>query len=103
MNDEHHYESLSQAINDLRTRGYTLDFNLHPDCIRCASAQLQLHPEEFAIDEYHRFEGMSSTDDSSIVYAISSDNGIKGILVDAYGVYAENLNTAMIQKLRIQR
>ncbi len=96
MNDEHHYESLSQAINDLRARGYTHDFNLHPDCIRYASAQLQLHPEEFAIDVYRRLEGMSSTDDSSIVYAISSDNGIKGIPVDAYGVYAENLNTAMI-------
>lgn len=94
MNDEHHYESLSQAINDLRNRGYAHDFNLEPDCVACADAPLRLHPEQFTIDEYYRFEGMSSTDDNSIVYAISSD---KGILVDAYGAYAENLNTAMIR------
>ncbi len=103
MNDEHHYESLSQAINDLRDRGYTHDFNLEPDCVACADAPLRLHPEQFTIDAYYRFEGMSSTDDNSIVYAISSDAGVKGILVDAYGVYAANLSEAMIRKLRIQR
>jgi len=64
-------------------------------------AQLKLSPEQFTVDEYHRFEGMSSTDDNSIVFAITSDNGVKGILVDAYGVYASNLNDAMIEKLAI--
>ena len=64
---------------------------------------MQLYPEDFMIDEFYRFEGMSNPSDNSIVYAISSKAGIKGVLIDAYGVYAENLNDAMIQKLRIQR
>ena len=98
-----HYTSLSEATNDLRKRGYTYDFNLKPDCIECPSLQLQLSPERFVVDEFFRFEGMSSTDDNSIVYAISSDNGLKGVLVDAYGVYASNLNENMIQKLMINR
>lgn len=94
------YDTLSEAINDLQIRGYTYDFNLEPDCIKCASLELEIHPEEFEVDELHRFEGMSSTDDNSILYAISSKNGVKGILVDAYGVYAENISEEMRKKLR---
>ncbi len=94
------YDTLSEAINDLLLRGYTYDFNLKPYCLQCASLELEIHPEEFEVDELHRFEGMSSTDDNSILYAISSKNGIKGTLVDAYGVYAENISEEMRKKLR---
>ncbi len=95
------YETLTEALNDLRKRGYTQDFNLRSDCIECAPANLRLNPEEFTIDEYYRFEGMSNPDDNSVVYAISADKGGKGVLVDAYGVYAENITEAMAQKLRV--
>jgi hypothetical protein len=98
-----HYESLSEATNDLKLRGYKEDLNLKAHGIECPALQLQWHPEDFVIDELYRFEGMSNTDDNSIVFAISSKNGIKGVLVDAYGVYAENLNQAMIEKLKIKR
>ena len=94
------YNTLSEAVNDLQLRGYTYDFNLEPDCLKCASLELEIHPEEFKVDELHRFEGMSSTDDNSVLYAISSKDGIKGLLVDAYGVYAENISEQMRKKLR---
>lgn len=97
------YRSLSEATNDLKKRGYTEDFNIKPACVECPSQSLILYPENFAIDEFHRFEGMSNPSDNSIVYAISSVSGTKGVLVDAYGVYAENLNDAMVKKLRISR
>ena len=94
------YDTLSEAVQDLQRRGYTYDFNLKPHCLECASLKLEIHPEDFKVDEVHRFEGMSSTDDNSIMYAISSKNGIKGTLVDAYGVYAENISEEMRKKLR---
>src|SRR5690348_8521299 len=97
------YTTLVEAINDLKKKGYTEDFELTPNCIQCPSLSLQLHPERFKVDEFHRFEGMSDPDDNSIVFAISSDNGIKGTLVDAYGPYSENLSQAMIEKLTIKR
>jgi len=68
--------------------------------LECASLNLQIHPEDFEIDEVHRFEGMSSTDDNSILYAITAKDGINGTLVDAYGVYAENISEEMRKKLR---
>ncbi len=98
-----HYTTLSEATTDLKRRGYVNDFNLAGDCVECPALQLQLTPEHFSVDEFHRFEGMSSTDDNSIVYAITSDNGAKGVLVDAYGVYSNSLNEAMIKKLSINR
>jgi len=95
------YNTLSEAMNDLKKRGYDLDFNLKPDCIECSPLSLQLRPEDFSIDEVHRFEGMSNPDDNSILFAISSKRGReKGLLVDAYGVYADSLTPAMIAKLR---
>jgi hypothetical protein len=98
-----HYTSLSEATNGLKARGYIYDFNLKPECVECPGLQLQLNPENFSVDEFHRFEGMSSTDDNSIVFAISSDKGVKGVLVDAYGVYSSNLNDDMIKKLSMTR
>ncbi len=94
------YDTLSEAINDLQASEYPYDFNLKPECLECASLNIEIHPEDFKVDKTYRFEGMSSTDDNSVLYAISSKNGIKGLLVDAYGVYAENISEAMRKKLR---
>lgn len=54
-----------------------------------------LHPEDFEVDEIHRFEGMNSLDDNSVPHAISFFCGMQEILVDAYGVHAENITEAM--------
>ena len=62
-----------------------------------------MHPSDFRIDEFYRFEGASNPDDNSIVYAISSNQGIRGVLVDAYGVYSDSLTEEMIDKLKISR
>lgn len=93
------YQNMVDALNDLKKRGYGHDFNLKPFCLECASLQLQLHPEEFEIKEVYRFEGMSDPDDNSVLYAIESNQGIKGVLVDAYGTYAEALTLEMASKL----
>lgn len=97
------YNTVSEALYDLKKRGYIEDFNLQPHCIECRSLNVQLHPENFSVDEYYRFEGMSNPDDNSIVLAISSKDGLKGTLLDAYGMYSESLNDKMIKKLIINR
>ena len=97
------FETLSQAITALKTRGYTNDFNLHPEWIECQPLNKKLRPEEFHVDEVHRFEGMTNPDDSSVLYAIASTGGLKGLLVDAYGAYAESVSQEMIKKLQIDK
>lgn len=96
------FDTLSEAIADLKTRGYSNDFNLHPEWIECPPIDLKLKPDEFHIDEVYRFEGATDPDDSAVLYAISSTN-LKGVLVDAYGAYAESLSEEMIARLKIDK
>jgi hypothetical protein len=95
------FDTLSEAIFSLKNQGYTNDFNLHPEWIECPPLKVRLAPEEFHVDQVHRFEGMTNPDDSSILFAISSSSGLKGLLVDAYGLYADSLSPTMVQKLTI--
>jgi hypothetical protein len=97
-----YYGDLIEAIKGLRDRGYTLDFNLAKDRIVCSDDNVHCHPHEFTVDEYHRFEGMSSTDDNSIIYAITTEDGKKGTLITAYGVYVEGTNDSIVKKLTIK-
>ncbi len=95
------YETLTAAIQDLKSQGYDQDFNLHPDWIECPAMNAKMKPDEFHVDAVYRFEGMTNPDDSSVLYAIASKAGVKGLLVDAYGVYAESVSQAMLDKLTI--
>ena len=97
------YETLSGALKGPKAKGYVEDFNLKENYIECKARNLQLYPANFIIDSFYRFEGASNPDDNSIVYAISSKDGLKGTLVDAYGVYSSNLNEEMIKKLKVAR
>ena len=91
------YETLSQAINGLRELGYTTDFNLEENCLVCHNEKYNI--QDFEITEVHRFEGATNPDDSSVLYAIESRKGEKGLLVSAYGAYAEGISAEMAQKL----
>lgn len=93
------YKNLIEAINDLRKRGYEEDLEIKDGKVNSVSSNFELHPEQFTIDEVYRFEGETNPDDSSVIYAISSQQGKNGILVDAYGTYAENMTSDLASKL----
>lgn len=98
----HAYDTLLDALNDFKKRGYTIDFNLAFDHIKCADTGMCLAPSLFEITEYYRFEGASDPEDLSVVYAIESKEGnMKGTLVSGYGIYSESLNEEMLQKLKM--
>ena len=97
------FETLSEAMQDLKTRGYTNDFNLHPEWIECPPMRLKFRASEFHVDEIYRFEGATNPDDSAVLFAIQSSAGVKGILVDAYGAYADSLSPEMIRALTIDK
>ncbi len=99
----HSYDTLSEAVNDLAKRGYVYNFNIACDAIECRDIALKLSPGEFEITEFYRFEGYSDPGDEEIVYAIESAQGVKGVLVNAYGVYADELSDELVQKLNIDR
>ena len=94
------YESLVDALDDLRKRGYEADFATDTICLYCGDLDLRMDPEDFHVDEVYRFEGNISPDDSAVLYAISSSTGMKGTLVDGSGVHSGNLSFEMARKLK---
>jgi hypothetical protein len=101
MIDMYVYETMTEAMTDLRKRGFSVDFNLEENCLVCNEEKF--HPEDFEITEVYRFEGDSDPADQAVVYAIESKTGLKGILVNAYGLYADAMSNEIIQKLSFHK
>jgi hypothetical protein len=95
------YDTVTEAVNGLKQRGYALDFNLAENCIICHGDQFDV--KDFEIVEVHRFEGNSDPSDEAVVYAIESTTGMKGVLVSGYGISAEGMSAEMAIKLSIDR
>ena len=96
------YDTVSEAVNGLKQRGYTIDFNLENNCISCHETPLSLKPSEFEIAEVYRFEGNSDPADEAVVYAIESKKGQKGILVNGFGISADLMENEMVEKLDVK-
>lgn len=95
------YDTVTEALNDLKHRNYTLDFNLKDNCIVCN--EQKFNAEDFEIVEVYRFEGDTDPADEAVVYAIESKAGLKGVLVSGYGMSAEAMSAEMAKKLQIHR
>jgi hypothetical protein len=94
------YETLVDATNDLYKRGYTSNLSLEGDTLDDKEKDIHMGADDFEIDEFYRFEGQSNPSDMSIVYGISSPKyKIKGVLVNAFGTYADNSSSAIEAKL----
>lgn len=100
INEHPDFATVTEAMKWLEDRGYTYDFNLDNDWISYEGGQKRLSPDDFSIDKVFRFEGMTDPGDENILYAISSGNNeIKGILMNAFGVYSDPISDKMIKKL----
>ena len=95
------YDTVSEAVNGLKKRGYNLDFNLSENCLICHGDKFDIN--DFEITEMHRFEGNTDPSDEAVVYAIESKDGQKGVLVNGYGISAETISGEMARKLSIDR
>jgi hypothetical protein len=94
------YDTVSEAINGLKERGFGLDFNLLENCIVCHADKFDVN--DFEIAEVHRFEGNTDPSDEAVVYAIESVNGMRGVLVNGYGISAEGMSAEMAKKLSVR-
>lgn len=96
------YDTVVDAINGLRQRGYKIDFNIAFDKIICSENKHCLNPDDFEITEMHRFEGNTNPSDEDVLYAVESRDGkLKGIITSAFGTYADGTSTEMLKKLTI--
>ena len=95
------YRNLLEAVNGLRERGFNYDFKYEDSCLLCEKISEKFQASDLKITEYYRFEGMSDPEDSSVIYAIESKHGHKGIIIDAYGAYSDEHVAAFISNIKV--
>lgn len=81
--------SLVTCSNKLVTDGFTENFKVAEQGLLAPSKERVYKPEEVSIANFYRFEGYSDPADNSILYAIITNDGVKGTLTDSYGPYAD--------------
>ena len=82
------YTNMSEAIQELRKRGFTANFEFLDQEFRDVDSGRIFTAEELTIVEHGRFEGASDPEDMSVVYAIESNDGTRGVIADAFGISA---------------
>ncbi|WP_138991368.1 hypothetical protein [Larkinella sp. C7] len=97
----HHFETLTEAMESLRERGYTHDFEPKRDYLEESGSGLKIKSDEITVDEFHRFEGTSDPGDEMTLYAISTANGMKGVFVSPQGTYSNEVTPELMQKFSL--
>ena len=85
-NDEKvHMSSMVDSIIQLNKKGFVKEFSVNNQCeLTYANGQFY-KPSQVKIIEFFRFEGESDPGDESILYALETDDGMKGVLSHIYG------------------
>lgn len=102
MNEiKYYYETPLVALEQLRSKGYTVDFNLDENCINCQFGSFD--ETQFRINEIYFYEGESDPGDEATVYGIESSTGLKGVLVTGDETDEDNNTKKIIRKLLVSR
>ena len=91
MQDREQEQSLVHIENKLNKDGYTQDFNVVDGRLLTIGndSNKSYAADEVTIVDFYRFEGESNPDDTSILYVLETNDGVKGTISTAYGVYAD--------------
>ena len=92
-------QTLSQCMTVLKEKGFVEEFRVSNTGLSLPEKQKTYDPSQIRIVNFYRFEGESDPSDNSILYAIETHDGIKGVLTDAYGPYADKRTSEFIKQV----
>ena len=84
-----HMDSLVIVLAAVEKLGFHSQFEVSGNNLVSLKTGNRFLSNEVKILHFYRFEGESNPEDSSIMYAIESNNGEKGTLIDGYGTTAD--------------
>jgi len=90
-------KTLSESVNEAIGNGYPENFKVINQGLSTEDEQVIYTPQDITIPNFYRFEGYSDPQDNAILYWIETSDGRKGILIDAYGAYADARVTNFIR------
>lgn len=92
-------KTLASCMNTLQADGFNENFMVKDKKNHALEAEKEYEPSEVKILNFYRFEGESDPADNSILYALETNDGIRGLLSDAYGPYADTKVTKFISEV----
>ncbi|MCB0726320.1 MAG: phosphoribosylpyrophosphate synthetase [Ignavibacteriae bacterium] len=102
MSEKNYMTTLSQMIPKLREMGYTNDFEMIEGGMLAKQTNEAFQPDELIIERVFRFEGNSNPDDEAVLYGVRASNGIKGIIIDAYGADDDDDLAGFLRKVKTE-
>ena len=91
----YHYATVSKALDELKEKGFTVDFNLEEDRIKNSV-------DEFEIVHIYRYEGQTDPSDEATVYGVTSNKGEKGVYVAGDLSFTEKSASRTLYELSIK-
>lgn len=82
-------KSLTECLEKANAEGYREQFVATEKGLKSTASEKEYSPDQIKVVDFFRFEGVSDPDDSSVLYVIETNDGQKGTLTDAYGMYAD--------------
>lgn len=95
MKPTYHYTTVLEALEDLKSKGFTYDFNINQDDIKT-------NPHKYEVKHVYRYEGDTDPDEESVVYGISSDSGTRGVFVAGFSANSNDEAAVVLEKLCIE-
>ena len=81
--------TLTTCVNKVVKDGYSDSFKVTNNGLFSFKQNKYYRPEEVKVINFYRFEGQSDPSDNAIMFVLELADGGKGILIDAYGAYAD--------------
>lgn len=92
-------KTLSGVMAELGGTGYGGQFVVSDVSVICETCGTRSQPEDLAVHEVFRFEGMSDPEDESVLFALEGSCGHRGTLVAAYGPDTSADEAAVLRRL----
>jgi hypothetical protein len=92
-------KSLATCLNKIISDGYGETFRISDAGLESLDHPRVYQPQDVSIVNFFRFEDASDPDDNAILYIIETKDGVKGILIDAYGIYNDSRIGNFIQQV----
>ena len=91
----YHYATVSVALEELKEKGFTVDFNNQ-------EGRIINSPDDFTIQHVYRYEGESDPGDEAMVFGIESSTGEKGVFVAGASAFTEKSAAMVLNELSIR-
>lgn len=99
MENNHKMDTLSECMGFLREKGFKDEFKVENGKMICDKCDTSYSPQQVKINQFYRFEGESDPADMTVLYAIETDDGKKGMITDGFGTYADSAVSDFLKKI----